>query len=157
MPLPPNLRFGPANPNQVTNSPFSGAVAGRGALNVVHPQDTPTFQAPVYSPLGAQQPAARTLLTALAPILGATLMGGGTGGTTATAAPTPPGGTIPAPSSWTTPGYQTNLPPTPDLGPSTATLSTNPAAGQVALLAALAGRGLRFNPSAGGSNYWKST
>ncbi|HEX7145072.1 MAG TPA: hypothetical protein VF225_07150 [Gaiellaceae bacterium] len=98
---------------------------------------------------------ARPLLTALAPILGATLTGGGTRGTAAT--PTPPGGgTIPAPSSWTTPGYLTNLPATPSLGPPGPTLTANPQAGQAALLAALVGRGLRFNPSVGGSNYVKA-
>jgi hypothetical protein len=149
MPLPQNLRFGPANPNQVTNSPFSGAVAGRGALNVVHPQQEsmPTFTAPTYAPLTAQPPARMgtvlpSLLTALVGA-GAAAPGGPVPVSGATPTPPPPPPAV-HPATWTGPwAGQENAPMTP--------------AGLAPLLAALAQAGKKLNPSAGGgTNYVKS-
>jgi hypothetical protein len=162
-PLPPNMRFGPTQPGITTNTPFSGGVSAN-PLNVAHPPAPrlgfaqADFVAPRYQQ--AQMPArAAPLLTTLFPLVASVLAGGAGGGGAlggATATPPPPPRTIPAPSSWTTPGYQTNLPATPSLGPPGPTLTANPQAGQAALLAALAGQGLRFNPSAGGSSYVKA-
>lgn len=157
--LPPHARFGPSSPGQVTNSPYSGGVTAGGPLSLVHPQEgPPTFQAPSYGPLTPAGPA-KSIITALAPILGATLLGG-TGATAPSQAATlPPPETVPAPPSWTGSGFIQHLPPSQSpssLGPPGPTLTPNPQAGQAALLAALAGQGRKFNPSAGGSNYQRA-
>jgi hypothetical protein len=145
-PLPANLRFGPMSPGITTNTPFSGAVS-RQPLNVAHPQQPrlgfaqADFVAPRYQQ--AQIPARLAnvppLLAALAG--GATLLGSGSGATAAPAARA--GGTVPPPPPPTAPSY-----PTPT--------QTNPVTGVSALISALSDLGIRFNPSAGGSNYVKA-
>jgi hypothetical protein len=159
-PLPGNLRFGPTNPSQTTNSPFSGGVTGRVPLNVVHP-DTPNFQAPTYSPLGAVGPA-HPIISALV----ASLIGGGTG---AAPPPGPPGpgpaqSLSPSPSPGSYPGLADAFrTATAQAGPvsslpsafNTATSQAGPVSGLAAALATLAQQGRKIG-SGGGSNYTRS-
>lgn len=92
-PLPGNLRFGPMSPGQVTNSPFSGGVAGRSPINLVHPDAPQNFRAPSYAPLGAVQPhpLAVPLLNALTGAIGPGVAGNGI-------PPAPPGGSALGPT-----------------------------------------------------------
>lgn len=158
--LPPQARFGPMSPGQVTNTPFSGAVARGGPLNLVHPTGPADFQAPRYSPLTAVSPQ-RSILTALAPIIGATLMGGS--GATApaafAAAPTPPfiprpGLGVHDPNAVVPPGLGQHLPSTPvpaGLGQHSPSSQPVPLG---ALIASLAQQGRKVSP--GGSAYTKA-
>lgn len=105
--LPPQVRFGPANPPQLGRSGFSGALVGA-PMNVVHPQAPASYSSPVYAPLQGTAPGARPFLSSLAPLIaaiatGATGGGGGGGATAPTGGigmPPPPPHTLAAPGQF---------------------------------------------------------
>jgi hypothetical protein len=156
-PLPGGARFGPTNPGIQTNSPFSGAVAGGGPTNLIHPEQPQDFKAPTYAPLTATQPHPLAV-SLLAALTGATGLGGFGGGGGGVGVPIPP---KPSLSQYANTN-RSGLPPVtaspapkpPQFGVAPEAGPGYPAAVSAALLAALAQQGQKLNPSSpGGRTY----